>query len=92
MRYDPLKRKSRTFTDLKVGEKFFFYCDRVGVGAEQCVKVSDDSYIGLGLNGNGMGGLGRVGATQLASAVERLGMMPEDQYKRITASYRLQSL
>lgn len=89
MPYEPLVLKSKTFADLKIGEKFFFYSDlRRGVHAEHKVKVSDDSFIGLGRDGNGGAGLGRPSETEWASPVERCGMMSEEKYREITASFR----
>lgn len=90
MTYEPINLESSFvhFNQLRIGEKFFFYCDTEGVGAEQLVKVSDDSYIGLGLNGNGFGGLGMLSERQKRSGIERLGMMSEERYAEITASYR----
>ncbi len=88
MPYEPVRAKFSGFADLRIGEKFFFYCDRIGVGAEQLVKVSDTCFISLGMDGTGFGGLGTVCARQQSSSVERLGMLSEERFAEVTASYR----
>ncbi len=88
MPYEPIRAKFVDFADLRVGEKFTFYCDMRSIGAEQNMKVSDDCFLSLGMDGNGCGGLGTITGEQRKSAVERLGMMAEDRYVELTAAYR----
>ena len=89
MPYEPVVLKSKTFADLRIGEKFFFYSDlRRGVHAEHKVKVSDKFFIGLGRNGDSFGGLGQPSEHELNSPVECCGMMSEERYREITASFR----
>ena len=92
MPYLPIpEKKSPTFSDLKLGEKFFFYADLYAGSVETCVKVSDDSFI-RSSNGkfDNLCILSTLERTDPGwhDPVESQGMMPEAEYEVLTASHR----
>lgn len=92
--YEPITRqKVLTFSDLRIGDTFFFFydLDRIGKTGTH-VKVADDAYIEGAVGARGtFTCLQRISNLKIQywhSPVERCGMMSEHDYESLTAIYR----